>query len=226
MLALLLIGCRADKTFAPPTAIYFGDSITLGIAGPTRYDLAGYVDFRHDAWEAEDIAPQNTLGFFAEVAERGRNNGCSATLVHAMTERLPGAYYDVLVMEVGAHDFQHERTKWDGDLFCGRIPPEVYRDHLESAAVLAKAHAAIVVMHDIEPIPMVGRWVVGEEVPYNQVIHEVAREHGFYMFEPEWPTARYAQIHFTQEGYEALGQQLATCVSLALNQQESDRCHH
>src|SRR5690242_5854015 len=125
-LLLVLVGCHDGGTIAPPTAIYFGDSITLGIAGPTRYDLDGRVDFRHDAWKDENLTPENTQGFYSEVASRGNNNGCSATLVHALETRLPSTYYDVLVMEVGVHDFQREIVIWDGDLRCGRVSLETY----------------------------------------------------------------------------------------------------
>ena len=56
---LLLAGCGTHAT-KHPTAIDFGDSVSLGYSGPVRFYLSGKVDYRHNPWMDENIAAYNS----------------------------------------------------------------------------------------------------------------------------------------------------------------------
>src|SRR5690242_15643511 len=94
-----------------PTAMDFGDSISLGYAAHARLDLYRKVDFRHDAWDRENIQPSNTNSYFFTAVANGRNNGYSITLLAAMEAQLKGQNYTVILYNSGVHDLQHDPAR-------------------------------------------------------------------------------------------------------------------
>ena len=65
VLAAVLAGCNSGAA-KQPTAIDFGDSVSLGYSGPARFDLNDKVDYRHNPWVDENIAAQNSGYFFGK----------------------------------------------------------------------------------------------------------------------------------------------------------------
>jgi hypothetical protein len=193
VLLLLVAGCngQADAQFQKldlnPTAIDFGDSVSLEYWSTARKDLSDSVDFTHDKDDGED-----------------QNDGCMRTMLGRMRITLDNSFYTVIVFNSGVHDIQTGISA----VGCGQTPLDTYREEAEKAADIAGQHATYVIIADTISIRAGDLRGVpaGAQVPYNQKLHEVAREHGFYSWTPIWEgRSRYGNVHLDGEGTGIMG---------------------
>ena len=225
-LCLLVTACDLQQVQQmEPTAIDFGDSVSLGYAAHARLSLYKKVDFRHNAWEKGNIQPNDTPYFFGTTIANGHNDGYSTTLLTAMETELDGQDYTVILYNSGIHDVQHDKNH----IGSVRISPETYRNNLEAIAEEARQHASIVIWidtTDVDGSAAVGSQYVEESdiVAYNAIANSVAKTHGFYILHLP-PAAHDGTVHFMARGYAVLGQAVADCVLAALQQEETANCH-
>jgi hypothetical protein len=223
---LVFVPCRVAAGQLP-TAVDFGDSVTLGYAGLARYFLYGTVDFRPNPWDKENMVPRNDWRYFVPEVEKARNCGNSSTLLPCMKAVLhPGLHYDVLLFNSGLHDVQVDNTGKP------RIPLGQYRVNLEAAANIARQYATAVLWVDTTVVPPNLGPASGEvgtpansQVPYNAVARQIAKEHGFYMLTLDSKGQLPQNVHFTLDGYRYLGLQVATCVLVILAHGQTPVCH-
>lgn len=225
-LATIVMGCNeAYGKPAEPTAIDFGDSVSLPMAGRARLILDGQVDFRHDPWDKGDIEPHDNNYYYGTVQDHGQNNGSTSTLLAAMTKQLTGdKYYTVLLFNSGIHDLQHGRS-------CAaesRVSLDSYRSNLESISSLVQKHAQYVIWIDTTHIAANSMCNVpaGSEAAYNHVAHGVAKEHGFYILDTSGLKPNARGIHLTSASYRKFGEMVSQCVLTALKGKETAYCHH
>lgn len=226
LFVILLAGCDGRGVIAEPTAIQFGDSVSLGNSGYARLRLYGVVDLRHDAWAEEDLLPFDRPYYFGQVVAHGRNNGYSSTLVRAMQEQLDGQHFNVILFNSGLHDLQPMAGR------PANIDLASYRANIEQAAAVAEQHGDIVIWVDTTDVPADLNPSAQQhgapahaQVPYNQVAHEIAREHGFYILNVSSDGRIEHDVHYHTWGYRKQGNEIAACVLAALQQQETDICH-
>lgn len=226
MLSLLVTGCDLQQVQQmEPTAIDFGDSVSLGYAAHARLALDKKVDFRHNAWKKGNIQPTDRPYFFGTAIANGHNDGYSTTLLAAMESELEHQNYTVVLYNSGIHDLQHDKNQ-PGAV---RIDPDTYRNNLEAAAQEAQQHASIVIWvdtTDVDGSASVGNQYVDESgiVAYNAIADSIATAHGFYILHLP-PAEHDGTVHFMAKGYAVLGQAIADCVLAALQQQETSSCH-
>ncbi len=206
-----------------PTAISYGDSISLGYAGNARYFLWQQVDFRHNIWHRENLDPSQTDAFISDEVRHGINDGYSTRLLQNMEQELDDRHYNVLLYNSGLHDLQLTKT---GHM----VPLPQYRYNMEAVATLAEQHADYVIWvrtTDIPPgIPAGNQFSglqPGDEIPYNAVGDEIAREHGFYILNITDGSHPPGSVHFYH--YKNIGRQVAQCVLDVLAAQESATCY-
>lgn len=209
----------------PLTAIQFGDSISLAYSGYARLRLYGVVDFRHDPWQDGDIPVHDDPYFFGQVGLHGDNNGFSTTLLEAMRRRLGGQHYNVISFNSGLHDLQPHFGRPNVSL-------DRYGTNLEAIAMLAEQHADVViwvnttdVSADLDPSVQQFGAPANAQVPYNQVAQRIAREHGFYILDISSEGLKPHDVHFLWYGSRRQGNEVAACVLVALQQEETATCH-
>jgi hypothetical protein len=224
-MAILLTLAGCNQGFEKFTAIDFGDSVSLAYAGHARLALYGGVDFRHDAWEDEDLVPVDAPYFFGKVVAMGHNNGYSTTLVDGMTNQLEGQHYNVILFNSGLHDLQPRAGAPNIDL-------GIYAQNIEIAAEIAEQHGDVVIWIDTTDVPADLDPSVQQygapahaQVPYNQEAHAIARAHGFYILNISSDGQRAHDVHFHTWGARKQGNEVAACVLIALQQEETDICH-
>lgn len=210
-----------------PTAIDFGDSVSLGFSGRTRYNLYGSVDFRHDSWDNEGITPVNRSWYYGEVVSRGQNDGNSNQLLSAMESHLNDRYYTVLLYNSGVHD-----ATFSNSTGLPHVSLSEYRLNMEAVAQEAEQHASIVVWVASTPIPAGAKrhsgeplGVPGSEREYNAIGDQIANEHGFYILHLDSKGQIPHNVHYTGPGYDYLGKQVSDCILTALSNQDTDNCH-
>lgn len=207
-----------------PTAIDFGESVSLGFSSAARIDLADSVDYRHDDWQAENIIPENDEFFSGAVVSRGINDGNSQQLLQRMEAALKGHFYAVIIMNSVTHDITV-----NPNTHLPEVTLSDYRDNVEAIAQLAKQHTSVAIWLDTPPIPegSLGPFVQPSEVQaYNAVADVVMREHGFYMLAvPGTDHIPGANVHYTRTGYKILGREVADCVMISLKGSQTDECH-
>jgi hypothetical protein len=223
LLYALAGGVHADTL---PTAIQFGDSVSKGYAATARADLFGKVDYRHDPWDKGDIRPSGSPDYGSAVTQAASNNGYSYTLMKSMRRQLKGKSYDVILFNSGLHDVQ---PYYRGHAL---VSPGQYRKFLEAIATDAEQHARIVIWVDTTEVPADLNKSAQQygapahaQAPYNDIAHEIAREHGFYMLALSSDGQILHDVHYTAAGSTKQGHAVSACVLLALAGQQSDSCH-
>jgi hypothetical protein len=211
-----------------PTAVDFGDSDSVGYAIPTRRDLCGVVDFRHDPFEKGDhdlcgnTKPTPYDDYLALRDEH--NNGCAETQLPAMKDEFAGGkHFNVIVFNAGLHDFQIKVSPYG----CGASTPAKFNAAVEALATEAIGHGDVIIWVDVTPVPVGWDKIpAGIETVINPIGEAIAREHHFYILNWDSKYQLPQNVHYTEQGYEYLGQQLADCINTAMAGQETDRCHH
>lgn len=204
-----------------PTAIQFGDSVSLGYSVIARHDLCGVVDYRHDPWSSGDV---DLCGETFDPYDDGlalvaaTNNGDSAGLLSDMESQLNGKHFNVLLFNSGYHDIEHG------------IPESVYRNNLEAMSQLCEQSADICIWVqtpglDAPSLPLAGTTIDAESVSrYNAIARSVAREHKFYILNLS-DKHHDGTVHFDSLGYWNAGAAVAACVNTVLAAEFTVDCH-
>jgi hypothetical protein len=211
-----------------PTAVQFGDSVSLGYSIMARHDLCGVVDYRHDNWDTGDInlcGDANRPCYYDFAMNAGTNNGTSSGLASDMESQLNHKHFNVLLFNSGYHDVQ--RASLTGNV---SISESDYRNNLEAVAQICEQSANICIWVDTPELdatslPLAGLIVEESDVvAYNIIARSVAKEHGFYML--AMPSKDHdGSVHFTSLGYFNAGTVVAACVITALHGEETSDCH-
>ena len=202
----------ANPVFGPiedtpglPRALLIGDSISIGYTLPTRKLLEGKVNLHR--------APTNC--------------GPTTTGLRNLDAWLGEKKWDVIHFNWGLHDLKYIDAKG------GRVPPEKgtiqvpidqYEKNLDTLVKRLKKTGAKLIWAATTPVPegASGR-IPGDSAKYNAVAKKVMDAHGvptddLYAFaKPRMKEIqRPGDVHFTNEGSEALAQQVAASILKAL----------
>lgn len=197
---------KANSPLAPiqdrpglPRVLLIGDSISMGYTLPTRKKL-------------EDVA---------NVHRPPVNCGPTSRGMESLESWLGRDRWDLIHFNFGLHDLKYVKTDGSGlvDPSVGKqqIPPDQYEKNLEAIVARLKQTGAILIWRNTTPVPKgsQGR-VVGDAAKYNAIAEKVMKRNGIaiqdlFSFSKENMDSlmRPANVHFTQEGYDALADQVA-----------------
>jgi hypothetical protein len=201
-----------------PTAIDFGDSVSLIYTHKARQDLCGKVELIHNGVAQYNPCPENQLV--------GQNDGCAKGLLDEAETALEGKHYNVILFNAGIHDMQYGVSIHG----CGNSTLEEYRTHIEEISDFMEQHADIVIWVDTTVIQVGAMQGVpaGEQDVFNPIAEKVAQEHGFYIlnFSYQDGDIKPGALHFTEQGYRNLGKQVASCILSSLNGMVTENCHN
>lgn len=222
---ILLLFC--SSAFAAPTAVEFGDSRDIVYTLYAGNDLCGLVNLKHDPFENVGNVCQELTPYAVNLLlNEEQNNGCAQTeLIGMQKEFSVKAHFHIVIFNAGLHDFQTYLSGFG----CGLSTQTEFYSNVEAVAIEAQDHGDICLWVDATPVPT-GQTNIppGIETTINPIGEAIAIEHGCYIL--NWVNPSFGQIpnnvHYTPEGYAALGQQLADCVSLVESGMESLTCHH
>lgn len=223
--AILFALLLSANSNANPTAIEFGDSISLGYSGYARHNLCGKVNYRHNAWDvgAVPLCGANFTPYnLGQVITKGDNDGCAATLLDAVTTQLAGTHYSVILYNAGLHDMQ----QWVSSFGCGLNDTITYGSTMEQISSIVQDHADIVIWVDSTAVPNITGYIAGDQQVFNPIAESVAQEHGFYILNVRSIGQIPGNIHFTSAGYEEIAKQISDCILTALANAETNDCHH
>jgi acyl-CoA thioesterase-1 len=185
-----------------PDLLILGDSISLGYTPVVAAKLAGKVN----VWRPE--------------------MNCGSTLVYKehLLQWLGGRKWDMIHFNCGLHDINRSGNaainRTDGER---RVPVEEYLENLEWITDAILAASKRVVWASTTPVPpeTVGR-TPGDEIEYNKAAEKLMKRkniqindlHSFILpFSPDCHPAP-DNVHYTDEGYGKLGDEVAR-VALA-----------
>lgn len=231
---LALAGCKGGPG-PEPAVMVIGDSVSIQWTYGTRANLCGSVVVQHEtadvASNAPDAPQKSCVGHYAYAMPRPSNAGCAASFLDAGLTRLDSWHYNVIVFNVGLHDAQSNEVIWhNGNLTytCGGpLHLDEYREDLEKIADFLQQHADAVVFVTTTPVTEVNveHVPVGGEILYNQVLKDVAREHGFHILTFTGVTTFHHDIHLDHESSRIASNEAAACIETVLQGSESEDCH-
>ena len=195
-----------------PRVLLIGDSISMGYTVPVRKLLAGGAV---EEGSARARAPGK-----ANVHRVPENGGPTIRGLEQMDAWLGGGNWDLIHFNFGLHDL---KIMEDGSF---QVPIEEYRGNLPELVDRMQATGATLVWCSTTPVPdpVQGVARTPEDVlAYNEVAKRIMDERGIaiddlYAFalprlaEIQQP----ANVHFTEEGYEVLAQQVAASIEAAM----------
>ena len=213
MLALLLLlSAPPNPAYAVveddpnlPRVLLIGDSISIGYTVPVREKLAGV----------------------ANVHRPPMNCGPSSRGVVTLDRWLGEGKWDVIHWNFGLHDLKFiddEGNRATPETGHQQVPPEQYRKNLRDIGKRLKATGATVIWRNTTPVPDgTGFRRQGDAVTYNQIAAEVMTELGIsthdlytYAKEHEAEIQRPQNVHYTSEGSDRLGAEVARVIREAL----------
>ncbi|MFN3191563.1 MAG: SGNH/GDSL hydrolase family protein [Aureliella sp.] len=191
-----------------PRILLIGDSISIGYTVPVRKALAGK----------------------ANVHRPLTNCGPTTKGVAELEKWLGKGKWDVIHFNFGLHDLKYMGP--NGENLANpkdakshqQVPPEEYRDNLESIVQRLKKTGAKLIWRNTTPVPAGAKGrVVGDSKEYNKIAAEVMKEHSIptddhYSFamtkmkEIQLP----ANVHFTKDGSQALAARVVDSLTRAL----------
>lgn len=232
--ALALAGCNGSGSGAPePVVMVIGDSVSIQWTPSARRALCGEIVVQHESGISDEPeAPEKSCDIPNVLHQIGRpaNNGCAASALFGALPRLEQWRYNVILFNAGLHDTQYHHTVWkNGDVTytCGGPTPlDEYRNSLEHIADLLVQRADAVVFVMTTPVSAGNNLnPVGEEVSYNQVLKDVAREHGFYILTFTDIAVGKHNIHLSGDSVRTAGVEAAACIETTLQDSDSEECH-
>jgi len=211
---------KKDPALAPvedvaglPRVLLIGDSISMGYTLPVREKLKGK----------------------ANVHRPPVNCGATTTGLENLTAWLDtggaGKKWDLIHFNWGLHDLKYLGP--DGKTLSDpsdpaskqQVPPDQYRENLQKLVEQLKATGAILIWRNTTPVPQgsAGR-AVGDAIVYNGIAQAIMTSAGIpthdlytYALERQKELQREANVHFTDPGSEALGEEVARVILDALN---------
>ena len=195
-----------------PRVLLLGDSISIGYTIPVREALKGKANIHRPA----------------------ANCGPTTAGLKSIDAWLGNGQWDVIHFNWGLHDLKYMgddgRTLADPTDAAShqQVPPAEYEKNLQLLVDRLKQTGARLIWRNTTPVPegSSGR-LVDDAAKYNAVAAKIMQQHGIevhdlYSFvQPRQDELMLkANVHFTQEGYKALGEEVATVILKAL---EADR---
>ncbi|MEM7475412.1 MAG: SGNH/GDSL hydrolase family protein [Planctomycetota bacterium] len=190
-----------------PRVLLIGDSISIGYTLPVRKLLEG---------KANVHRPQT-------------NCGPSTKGVAELEKWLGKKDWDVIHFNFGLHDLKYMGPNGEnladpkGETSAQQVPPGEYEENLRKIVERLQQTKAKLIWRNTTPVPegAKGR-VVGDSKKYNEIAAKVMQEadiptddqYTYCMEHPEFQ--RKANVHFTPEGSQGLGQQAANAILEAL----------
>jgi acyl-CoA thioesterase-1 len=186
-----------------PRVFLIGDSISLGYTIPTRKLLAGK----------------------ANVLRAKDNTNSSANGVRMLDTWLGDGKWDVIHFNFGLHDLKYVREEKDESKRRQNVPIEEYEKNLEQIVQRLQKTGAKLIWCTTTPVPPGGTAdrVAGDEVRYNQAAVRVMKKHDIAIddlcayvrpHQSEWQIP--GNVHYTEDGYQALAKQVAASIETAL----------
>ena len=203
---------RVNPVYAPikddpalPRVLLLGDSISIGYTLPVRKALEGKANVHR--------APTN-----CGPTTRGLEN---------LDAWLGDGKWDVIHFNFGLHDlkYQDETGKnTSPDKGKQQVPLDAYEQNIKQIVERLKKTGATLIWCNTTPVPAgEPQRVKGDAVKYNEVATKIARENGvsvndLYTFALERlkKIQRPANVHFTPEGSQELGEEVARQIEAAL----------
>jgi hypothetical protein len=191
-----------------PRVLLIGDSISIGYTVPVRELLKGK----------------------ANVHRPKTNNGPTTAGLRSIDEWLGDGQWDVIHFNWGLHDLKYMGAKGQNLTDPGdpssqqQVPPEEYEKNLEQLVSRLEKTGARLIWRNTTPVPegASGR-VVGDAVKYNAIAEKVMGQHGIEIHDlysfvqvQQDKIMLPANVHFTKDGYDALGQDVARVIQKTL----------
>lgn len=191
-----------------PRVLLIGDSISIGYTLPVRQALQGT----------------------ANVHRPNTNCGPTSNGVKSLDEWLGQGRWDVIHFNWGLHDLKYMGPDGSNLAEPGdpknhqQVPPAEYAANLRQLVARLKRTGAKLIWRNTTPIPngSAGR-VVADAEKYNAIAAEIMREeqipiHDLYAFvlPKQAEIMLPANVHFTPDGYQQLGQDVARVITAAL----------
>ena len=197
-----------------PRVLLVGDSISIGYTVPAREALRSK----------------------ANVHRPLTNCGPTTRGLEGLSQWLGDSDWDVIHFNWGLHDLKYLGP--DGENLTDpkdpknhqQVPPEEYRENLQKLVSQLKNTEAILIWRNTTPVPpgSKGR-VEGDAATYNDIAKRVMAEHGIEIHDmygsvkPHMKTLMLpnGNVHFTKEGSEKLGNDVADVILQALQKKDA-----
>jgi len=194
-----------------PRVLLIGDSISIGYTVPARKALAGKVNLHRIP----------------------TNGGPTTRGLEQIDKWLGDGKWDLIHFNWGLHDLKYMGPNGE-NLYPKekggkrQVPPDEYEKNLEKLVQRLKQTGAILIWRNTTPVPpgAKGRYV-GDSVLYNQIAARVMKKHGIpthdlYTLSKQRmkELMRPANVHFTAEGSQVLGQDVARVILEALEKKK------
>jgi len=153
------------------------------------------------------------------------NNGQTIAILTHLKSYFASGDPDIITFNSGIHDMSKSLTalKMPCATAPERVPPERYFQNLSKIADYLKDHAKTVIWVDTTTLPS-SLCAASHLDQYNSIGEKVAHAHGFYILRIDSKFHDKGGIHFTEEGYETLGSQVAECITVAWKSTETKQC--
>ena len=192
-----------------PRVLLIGDSISIGYTVPARDALRG---------EANVHRPLTNCG----PTTRG---------LEGLSQWLGDTDWDVIHFNWGLHDLKYLGP--DGENLTDpkdprnhqQVPPKEYEKNLRKLVSQLKKTGAVLIWRNTTPVPAGSKGrVEGDAATYNDTAKQVMAEHGIEIHDmygsvkPQMETLMLpnGNVHFTKEGSEKLGNDVADVIMQAL----------
>ncbi len=192
---------------ALPRVLIIGDSISIGYTQEVRRQLQG----------------------IANVHRPPINCGPTIRGLQKIDAWLGDGRWDLIHFNFGLHDIKYADEKGDlTDVASGRqlVPLPDYIAHMETLIARMKQTGATLIWRNTTPVPLgVDGRIPGDEVKYNTAAADLMARHGIatqdlYTFAKahEKEIQLPVNVHYTEEGYAALGREVASAIREVLEQ--------
>ena len=190
-----------------PRVLLIGDSISIGYTLPTREALKGK----------------------ANVHRIPTNGGPTTRGLAEIDKWLGDGNWDVIHFNWGLHDLKYMGPNGENLVPKEKgghqqVPPDEYAKNLEQLVKRLKQTKAKLIWRNTTPVPpgSAGRYV-GDSAKYNEIAAKIMKRHNipthdlFTMSKKRMKELmRPANVHYTPEGSQALGEDVARVISEAL----------
>jgi len=209
VIAMFSYGALAATSPQPMVKI-IGDSISKGYLPTVQAHLHGEFKVSH--------ACKNPKLFNC-------NNGQTSSILNNLNYYFAAGNPDIITFNSGIHDMSKALTalKMPCSTATEMTPPDLYYQRLSKIADRLKNRAKIVIWIDTTSLPS-SLCASTHLEQYNAIGEKVAHEHNFYVLRPDSKFHDKSGIHFTFQGYEFLGSQVAECITIAWEGRHTDQC--
>lgn len=209
---LVLPFCKSSTASKEkPKILLIGDSISIG-----------YLPFVQELMEGKVMVDRIPL------KSNGKPENCQGTTygVASIDRWLGDTKWDLIHFNFGLHDIKHVNLETNKNSNDASDPPqadlEIYQKNLSEIIMKLKATGAQLVFATTTPYPEGTKPYrgYGDEVKYNKVATDLMKQHGIlvndlhaFVLPRMEELQRPVNVHFTEEGSRALGEQVANAIS-------------